>query len=91
MKVAMSDVGEIDVVWIGPRRVPVWPKNLKIFKFDKDILFTINSDLVELQQPLIGAILEAESKKLDPDDRQSPGQGGNRDSIPLGTPIKLTS
>ena len=53
--VAMSDVGDMDGVWIGPRRVPVWPKDLKIFKFDKDVFFTIYSDLVELQQPLIDA------------------------------------
>lgn len=67
-----------EYVWIGPRKVPVWPENLKLCKFDEDVFFTVNSDLVELQQPLIDAILDAESKKLDPEDRQSPGQGGNR-------------
>ncbi len=88
----MSDAGEIEeieVAWIGPERVPVWPKNLEIFRFDKNVFFTINSDLVELQQPLIDAILEAEAKKLDPEDRQSPGQGGNkvRDLHSLGVPV----
>ncbi len=85
----MSHVVESDVVCIGPRRVPVWPKNINIFKFDKDVFFTINSDLVELQQPLIDAILQAEFNKLDPDDRQSPGQGGNkvRDLHSLGVPF----
>ncbi len=85
----MSDAGENEIVWIGPQRIPVWPKNLNLFKFDKDVFFTINSDLVELQQPLIDAILEAESEKLDPEDRQSPGQGGNkvRDLVSLGVPF----
>ncbi|MCH8095921.1 MAG: hypothetical protein IID53_02420 [Proteobacteria bacterium] len=85
----MSDAGEIEVAWIGPQRVPVWPESLELFRFDKDVFFTINSDLVELQQPLIDAILEAESKKLDPEDRQSPGQGGNkvRDLHSLGVPF----
>ncbi len=58
----MADAGESEVVWLGPLQVPVWPKNLNLFKFDKDVFFTINSDLVELQQPLIDAILEAEAK-----------------------------
>lgn len=85
----MSDTGETENVWMGPRQVPVWPKNLKLFEFDKDVFFTINSDLADLQQPLIDAILEAEFKKLDPDDRQSPGQGGNkvRDLDSLGVPF----
>ena len=85
----MSDAGDEKVVWIGPRQVPVWPENLNLFKFDKDIFFTINSDFLELQQPLIDAILEAESNKLDPADRQSPGQGGNkvRDMDRLGIPF----
>ena len=73
----MSDAGESEIVWIGPQGIPVWPKNLNRGKFDKDVFFTINSDLVELQQPLIDAILGAESEKLDPEDRQTPGQGGN--------------
>ena len=74
----MSDVGAKEFVWIGPRQVPIWPNDLKLFKFDEEVFFTVNSDLVELQQPLIDAILQAESRKLDPEDRQSPGQGGNR-------------
>ncbi len=89
MKVAMPGAGEQDFAWIGPRKVPVWPKNLKLHKFDKDVFFTINSDLVELQQPLIDAILDAEAKKPDPEDRQSAGQGGNkvRDLHGLGVPL----
>ncbi len=74
----MSDVGAKEFVWIGPQQVPVWPNDLKLFKFDEEVFFTVNSDLIELQQPLIDAILQAESKKLYPEDRQSPGQGGNR-------------
>jgi hypothetical protein len=89
VKDAMSDVGDTEVVWIGSRQVPVWPENINLFKFDKDVFFTINTDFLELQQPLVDAILEAESKKLDPADRQSPGQGGNkvRDLDSLGVPF----
>ncbi len=85
----MSDAGETGYAWIGPLRIPIWPKNLKLHKFDKDVFFTINSDLVELQQPLIDAILEVEYKKLDPEDRQSPGQGANivRDLHSLDVPF----
>ncbi len=89
MTVANSDIAAKESVWIGPRQVPVWPTGLKLFKFDEDVFFTINSDLDELLQPLIDAILKAESQKLDPEDRQSPGQGGNRvrSLHDLGVPI----
>ena len=68
----------MEFVWIGPRKFPVWTEDLQLFKFDENVFYIINSDLVALQQPLIDAILEMESIKLDPEDRQSPGQGGNR-------------
>ena len=74
----MSDIVETGFVWIGPRKVPVWPEQLKLFKFDEDVFYTVNSDLLDLQQPLTDAILRAEAEKLEPDDRQSPGLGGNR-------------
>lgn len=85
----MSDASENEVAWIGPQRIPLWPNNLILHKFDQKVFFTINSDLVELQQPLIDAILKAESEKLEPEDRQSPGQGGNkvRDLGSLGVPF----
>lgn len=88
-KLAMSAAGDSAVVWIGPQQIPVWPEGLRLFRFDTEVYFTVNSDLIELQQPLIDAILEAESRKLEPEDRQSPGQGGNRvrDLAALGVPF----
>ena len=78
VKIAMMKSSEKDSIWIGPRKFQIWPDSLELFKFDDEVFYTINSDLVELQQPLIDAILNAEYKKLDPADRLSPGMGGNR-------------
>ena len=87
--VAISDIAATKSVWVGPRQVPVWPEGLILHKFDEGVFFTINSDLDELLQPLIDAILKVESQKLDPEDRESPGQGGNRvrNLHELGVPI----
>ena len=66
----MTQVADKDFVYIGPRKVAVWPDELELFRFEPledRITMIVNPDILQIQNPLIEKILRFQ--------RRRPGEG----------------
>jgi hypothetical protein len=50
-----------EFVYVGPRKVPVWPDSVKIMRFDENVFMAVFPDAGELHPPLIERILAIEA------------------------------
>ncbi len=66
-----------EFVFIGPRRVPVWPDAVKIMRFDDDAFMAAFPDARELHPPLIERIIEIEAAERERNP-QARWQGGQK-------------
>ena len=84
----MSQALDGDVVWIGPRKVPVWPHGDKMIRYPDGVSLVPNPDLEELHGPLIRKILESEAVERVRAPQTSRAEGGQkiRDLDRLGSP-----
>lgn len=64
-------------VYVGPRKVPVWPDGVKLMRFDENVLMVAFPDARELHGPLIERIvaIETDERRRNP---QAKWQGGQK-------------
>lgn len=84
----MSQALDEEVVWIGPRKVPVWPHGTKLIRYPDGVSLVPNPDLEELHGRLIGKILEQEAVERVRAPQTSRAEGGQkiRELDRLGSP-----
>ncbi len=71
----MTAVPDPAFVYVGPRKVPVWPAGVKLMRFDENVLMVAFPDARELHGPLIERIVETDERKRNP---QAKWQGGQK-------------
>ena len=87
----MTQVADKDFVYIGPRKVAVWPDELELFRFEPledRITMIVNPDILQIQNPLIEKILEKEAVERVRSPQMSRAEGGQkiRDLDQLSSP-----
>ena len=77
----MTQEVRADFVYIGPRKVAVWPDEIRILRFEPledSISLIANPDIHQIQKPLIRKILEKEAVERVRSPQTSRGEGGQK-------------
>lgn len=87
----MNPVADKDFVFIGPRKIAVWPNEIRLYLFkppEDQITLIGNPDIQQIQQPLIEKILKKEATERVRAPQISRAEGGQkiRDLNELGSP-----
>ena len=88
----MNQVAAREFVYFGPRKVAVWPAEIRLYRFvppEDNITMIANPDILEIQDSLIEKILEKEAVERVRAPQASRGEGGQkiRDLDALDSPV----
>ncbi len=74
----MTESLDQEFVYFGPRKVAVWPAEVRITRFDENVFMTVFPDARDLHGPLIEKILEIEAAERVSNPQSGKWQGGQK-------------
>lgn len=85
----MSDQQEIDIIWIGPIKFPVWREKTEVTQYEGGISMIDNPEIDKIKGPLVETILEKDALQRIEAPLKSLAEGGMkvRDLDKLGLPV----
>ena len=85
----MIDQQEIDGIWIGPVKYPVWREKTEVTQYDGGISMIDNPEIDKIKAPLVETILKKNALQRVESPLKSLAEGGMkvRDLDKLGSPI----